>query len=50
MMPKNAQPIFVETLKQMYTNKTITIAKIKSMLNNNVIAIEEYNYILGKEE
>lgn len=49
-MTEHALPIFIETLKQMYMNKTLTIAKIKAMLNDKVITIDEYNYILGKEE
>lgn len=40
----------IETLKEMYKKKLVHISKIKKMYSDKVITLEEYNYILGKEE
>lgn len=41
-------PVFVETLKQLYIQKKIDVAKIKSIYTKETITGEEYDYILGK--
>ena len=40
--------IFITTLKQLYKNKEIDIAKIKSYYSKKIITLEEYNFILNK--
>ena len=42
--------IVVETFKLMYKEKKLEITKIKGLLNSQVITLEEYDYILGKNE
>lgn len=42
--------IVVETFKLMYKEKKLEITKIKGLLNSNIITLEEYDYILGKNE
>lgn len=42
--------IVVETFKKMYQEKKLEITKVKGLLNSNIITLEEYNYILGKNE
>lgn len=42
--------IVVETFKRMYKEKKLEIAKVKGLLNSEIITLEEYNYILGKNE
>lgn len=41
-------PVFVETLKQLYVQKKIDVAKIKGMYTKNIITVEEYDWILSK--
>ena len=47
---ENKYSIVVETFRMMYKEKKLEIAKIKGLLNSNIITLEEYNYILGKNE
>lgn len=41
--------IVVETLRKMYLDKKLEIAKVKSLLDKGVITKDEYKYILEKE-
>ena len=41
-------PVFVETLKQLYAQKKIDVARVKSIYKKGNITVEEYDYILGK--
>lgn len=49
-MDEKKYSVIIETLKQMYRDKQIPIAKVKSMLNAASITLEEYDYILGKTQ
>ncbi len=49
-MDEKKYSVIIETLKQMYRDKQISIAKVKSMLNAKSITLEEYDYILGKTQ
>lgn len=40
--------IFIETLKQMYFRKELSINNLKNMLSEKVISEKEYLYIIGK--
>lgn len=40
--------VYIESLKRLYENKTITIAKVKELLKAGKITVEEQNYIIGK--
>ena len=42
--------ILIESLKRMYENEKITKEQLQKRVEKNVIAIEEYNYIVGIEE
>lgn len=42
--------ITVEAFKKMFKEKKMEIAKVKGLLNAKVITLDEYNYILGKNE
>lgn len=46
----NKYSIVVETFRLMYKEKKLEIAKVKGLLNSNIITLEEYDYILGKNE
>lgn len=46
----NKYSIIVETFKLMYQEKKLEISKVKGLLNSHIITLEEYNYILGKNE
>lgn len=47
---ENKYSIVVETLRKMFEEKKIEIAKVKGLLNSKVITLDEYDYILGKKE
>lgn len=42
--------IFVETLKRMLADNAISIHKVKSLYDKKTITLEEYEYIIGKED
>lgn len=42
--------LVIRNLKNLYDGKVIGISKVKGLLNEDKITIEEYNFILGKEE
>lgn len=42
--------IVIETLKRLYEKREIDISKIKSLVNDKVISVDEGNYILGRKE
>ena len=42
--------IAIEAFREMYKNKKLEVSKVKQWLNNKVITLDEYNYILGKKE
>lgn len=41
-------PIFIVTLRSLYANKKIDVARVKAMLKNGAISVSEYDFILGK--
>lgn len=47
---ENKYSIVVETLRKMFEEKKIEIAKVKGLLNSKVITLDEYDFILGKKE
>lgn len=47
---ENKYSIVIETFRTMFKEKKIEIAKVKGLLNNKVITLDEYDYILGKKE
>ena len=41
--------ILVESLKRLYENDRVTKAQLQKRVENGVISIDEYNYIVGAE-
>lgn len=48
MEPKYS--LIIEALRLMFKNKTTSISKIKKLYNDHAISLEEYQYIIGKED
>ena len=42
--------IIVETMKSMYDKGLLKKENVENSYNNKVITLEEYHYILGKED
>lgn len=42
--------LIVNTLKQMYSCGKTGLEKIRAMYNKKALSLEEYNYIIGKED
>ena len=48
-MDKKQYSILVITMREMYKDKQITVAQVKSAYNKKYINIDEYNYVLKGE-
>lgn len=42
--------LYIKSLKRLYENKEIDVAKVKNLLSKNMITNDEYNYIMKRGE